>query len=149
MFYDKRWFVKEEFCKKSERMQLLGKYELESIGRGKVQVEAFVNGRLETVYFANCMYLPNLRKNLVSIGACERAGATVTIDQGKMKLEIGGQVHLEAKLTDNNLYEVKLRRILINEANTTTSDIKLWHGHVNLDRIRELVKAGQLNISIA
>lgn len=82
MFNDKAWFI--EYEEKTETLELAGKCQLNSIGRGKVAIEAWINGRWP-VYFQNAMYLPDLRKNLVSIGMTERVGAKVKVDQGKIK----------------------------------------------------------------
>lgn len=150
MFNDKAWFV--EFEKTTENLTLASKCQLDSIGRGKVAADTWINGHWETVYFKNAICVPELRRNLISVGAAEHAGAKVTVGQGKMKFHINNdQVKLEAQLTENNLYEIKLRKTLKAEGNATEVDIQLWHerlGHTCLKRMREMASEKQLDIKI-
>lgn len=83
MFNDIAWFV--EFEKRTETLKLAGKCQSNSKGRGKIAAETWINGRWEQVYLKNAMYLPDLRKNLVSVGMAERAGAKVKVGQDKME----------------------------------------------------------------
>lgn len=149
MFNDRAWFT--EFEKKTETLNLAGEYQLNSTGRGKVAAEAWVNGRWEPVYFKDAMYLPGLRRNLVSVGTAESVGAKVEISQGKMKFYLDDQLKMEARLNENNLYEVKLRRPLMKEGNTVETDLKTWHerlGHPCLKRMREMTGSNQMDIVI-
>lgn len=150
MFNDIAWFT--EFKEKPEILNLAGKCQLNSTGRGKVAAEAWVNGQWQQVYFKDAMYLPELRRNLISVGTAERIGAKVKIGQGKMKFYLNNQLKMEARLNENNLYnELKLRRPLIAEGNTAKADSKTWHerlGHPCLRRIREMAGVNQLDIKI-
>lgn len=149
MFNDMAWFT--EFKKKTETLNLADEHQLNSTGRGKVAAEAWVNGRWEPVYFKDAMYLPGLRRNLISIGTAESVGAKVEINQGKMKFYLNDQLKMEARLNKNNLYEVKLRRQLTKEGNAVEADLKTWHehlGHPCLKRMQEMASSNQLDIAI-
>lgn len=55
------------------------------------------------------MYLPDLRRNLISVGTAERVGTKVKINKGKMKFYLNDQLKMEALLNENNLYKLKLK----------------------------------------
>lgn len=104
MFNDMAWFI--EFNKREKTLNLAGECQLNLIGRGKVAAEAWVNRRWKP-YFKHAMYLPKLRRNLISVGTAERVDAKVKIAQDKMKFYLDDQLKMEAQLNENNLYKLK------------------------------------------
>lgn len=88
---------------------------------------------------------------MVSIGTAERVGGNIEISQGRIKFYLNGQLKIEGQLTENNLYELKLRRPLVPENNAVETDLKIWHerlGHPCLKRMRDIVNADQLSLVI-
>lgn len=58
---------------------------------------------------------------------------------------------MKAQLTENNLYELKLRQLLIAEGHAVETDLKTWHerlGHPCLKRMQKMARTNQLDINI-
>ena len=98
----------------------------------------------------NVRYVPNLKKNLISLGALESKGYTITLKNGVAKVVSGSLVVMRGERF-RNLYFMQGSIVTgetavsetVEDANTT----KLWHmrlGHAGEKALQGLVKQGLL-----
>ena len=75
-------------------------------------------------------YVPDLKRNLLSIGMFDKRGYSVKINDGDMKICKGSQVVIKGKL-NNGLYILDGKSVAGSDApaieNTKMSNIRLWH----------------------
>lgn len=98
-------------------------------------------------------YVPDLRKNLISLGALESKGFKITLEGGVLKVVMGALVVMKGT-RQNNLYFLNGSTIIGGAATVTDSkeDVgsdttKLWHmrlGHAGEKALQGLVKQGLL-----
>ena len=95
-------------------------------------------------------YIPEIKRNLISLGALENKGYSFLSNDGKMKVLKGSRVVMEATRR-HSLYYLQAD-VIINEANSVkSSDISLWHlrlGHVSQGGIKQLVKQGVIQEAV-
>ena len=96
-------------------------------------------------------YVPNLRKNLISLGALESKGFTMTIRDGVLKVTSGALLTMKG-VRRNNLYYYQGSTIIgsaaaVSGGNNLGETTKLWHmrlGHPGEKALQTLVKQGLL-----
>ena len=92
------------------------------------------------------MNVPDLKKNLISVGALESKGFKVIADNGVMRICSGALVVMKAIRRNNNMYHYQGSTV-IGTAATTSNDekeaemTKLWHmrlGHAGGKSLKTL-----------
>lgn len=128
--------------------------ELKAIGIGDVDIETIVNNDIYSLTLRNVYYVPNLRRNLMSISQIEAKNKKIVFDNGTAKIinketkRIVGAAH-----ECNGLYVVVTNDTKENSSQVETNIIadnyidesKMWHQrfcHVNVANIRELSEKG-------
>ncbi|KAM5552956.1 hypothetical protein ABKV19_025277 [Rosa sericea] len=95
-------------------------------------------------------YVPNLKKNLISLGTLESKGLTVTLKNGVARVVSGSLVMMRGT-RDRNLYFLQGSTVTSETAISETTDdadtTRLWHmrlGHAGEKAMQGLVKQGLL-----
>lgn len=143
MTYRKEFFLNLVEC--SQKSLTLGnKQSVEVAGIGKVLIKRYVNGQWEDSELHNVLYVPNLRRNLISEGVIMRQSYTIIKKDSSALIYKGNDLVMCARITDNNLYELKIKAVVANTCNLVQSNqnnIKIWHerlGHLNLKQIKNM-----------
>uniref|UniRef100_A0A1Y1L115 Retrovirus-related Pol polyprotein from transposon TNT 1-94 n=1 Tax=Photinus pyralis TaxID=7054 RepID=A0A1Y1L115_PHOPY len=120
-----------------------------AIGVGNIHVYSFIRGMRRECTIMNVFYVPNLRKNLLSVKKLEVAGVKVIFEHGLVKLiqDKHGLIGLGRR---NNLYEISFEVINNYCQNVTVenNDFKLWHkrfAHLNYNALGKLIKQKMVN----
>ena len=121
------------------------------IGTGTVEIRRLVNGEWLDATVENVLYVPELRKNLFSVGVCTKRGYDVQFIGQYVYINSNRQLSSQGIKQDNNVYKmcfvVKTPDSEL-EANVTTTTLQKWHerlAHVNIQTIRDMVNKGMLN----
>ena len=98
---------------------------------------------------ADVRYIPEIKRNLISLGLLERKGFSFSSVNGVMQVCKGSAVVMKA-IRHNSLYYLQGKAIdsQLNLAEKISSS--MWHrrlGHVGISGMRELVKAGIISSS--
>ena len=94
-------------------------------------------------------YVPQLKRNLISVGALESLGLVVSIKEGVLRMTKGSMVVLKAD-RQNNLYYLKGSTVIGQVAASTSLDedsTRLWHmrlGHTGEKSLQTLARQGLL-----
>ena len=95
-------------------------------GVGTIQIKMF-DGMVRKL--KEVRYVPQLKRNLISVGALETLGLAVSIKEGVLKMTKGSMVVLKA-VRRNNLYYLNGSTVTGQVAASTNSDedsTRLWH----------------------
>ena len=95
-------------------------------GVGTIQIKMF-DGMIRKL--KKVRYVPQLKRNLISVGALEALGLVVSIKEGVLKMTKGSMVVLKA-VRRNNLYYLNGSTVTGQVAASTGSDedlTRLWH----------------------
>ncbi|KYN10396.1 Copia protein [Trachymyrmex cornetzi] len=120
-------------------------------GRGTVYIQRLVDGQWLDGVLEDVLYVPDLNKNLFSVGACMNKNYRVVFTNNSVKLFLNNALKASGAKRNNNLFHMFFKVRSENEACvTTTTNIKNWHnrlGHVNYKYIRQMCKQGLITDS--
>lgn len=143
MTYRKEFFIELFEC--NQKLLTLGnKQSMEVAGVGKVIIKRYVNGQWENSELHDVLYVPNLRRNLFSEGVIMRKSYTIIKKGSSALIYKNNNLVMCASITENNLYELKIKAVVPDTCNLVQSDqdnMKMWHerlGHVNLKQIKNM-----------
>ena len=114
------------------------------IGIGKVVVKQF-NGEVKIL--SNVRHIPDLRRNLISLGTLKDEGYSYKSTNGVLKITKGSLLIMKGKKI-NGLYVLDGETVPTAEAGTVKgqeNDMSLWHqrlGHISEQGLRELHRKG-------
>ncbi|KAG8480295.1 hypothetical protein CXB51_024758 [Gossypium anomalum] len=118
-----------------------------TVGIGSIQLK---NQDGSTRVLTDVRYVPNLKKNLISLGALESKGSVVTMRDGALKVTSGALVILKG-IRKNNLYYYQdstvIRAVAAASDNKELDSMQLWHmklGHASEKSLKILAKQGLL-----
>lgn len=130
-----------------EKVKLGDDGECEVHGVGNVHIEKLVKGKWENATIRNVFHVPDLKKNLLSVGVVTSGGYEVSFRDNRVKLLKNDLVYASGIKQNNDVYRMFFRvsnPYAAPEANVSTN-LKLWHerlGHVNQNILREMVNCG-------
>lgn len=118
-------------------------------GVGTIKIKMF-DGIVRTL--GNVRYIPDLKKNLISLGTLDSSGCTTSVREGIMKICKGSMIIMKGQRM-GNLYKLIGTTVEGGAAISTLEDPKnddtdLWHmrlGHLSEGGMRELHKRGLLH----
>jgi len=149
MSFRKEWFVELEACN-GVTVSLGDNSLLEAKGRGTVIVKKLVNGEWQNGRLENVLYIPQLQKNLFSLGACTAKGHVVVVRNDGIDIySRQNKLIAHGIKQENNLYRLAFIVNVKHEANAAIGNtLKLWHdrlGHVNNKYLRAAVENNLVN----
>jgi len=125
-----------------------GGRQLPVLGRGRVNISAYANGKWIATKIREVLYVPELGHNLLSVSKCVDNGMRQEAHGNAFKFYDGTKVIGEGRRQDDGLY-----RMLFRVQSTATANIamraslKVVHerlGHVNLKSLRDMIKQGHV-----
>lgn len=128
--------ILEDFVETSDSVVLGNSAKLDVKGRGNVQIEKFVSNEWIEGTIKDVMYVPELRKNLLSEGVITNKGMRI------VKSGTQAQVFAHDELVgvgirgENNLYTMLFKTLkpVQSELNVSETSFQTWHerlGHIN------------------
>lgn len=137
------WF--EELTPLRDEFVYLGDETKASVeGRGRIFIKRLVNGVWLDGVINDALYVPSLKKNLLSTGVCTSNGCTVSFNHDVATIcSNDGNVMAQGIKQPNNLMRLLIKSGVRIEANyTANASLKLWHerlGHANTKSIRKMI----------
>lgn len=147
MSYNLNYF--NNFCESvhNEVIRLGNNLELPIKGRGNINIQRLINGKWLGGEINDVLYVPDLKKNLLSEGVMASKGMKII----KMKNQADiynceDELIGTAVRSTNNLYHMLFKTASSPEANISLkNNLKVWHqrtGHINLKALCELSNRG-------
>lgn len=101
---------------------------------------------------SNVHHVPDMTKNLISLGTLDSNGCRCTLEKGELKVALGAQVVMKGK-KGSSLYEligsmVEGSTSAVSSSMSEFDNTKLWHmrlGHMSERGLSELSKRGLLS----
>lgn len=120
-------------------------------GIGTIEVEALVNGAWEPRTLEDTLYVPELKKNLFSIGATTNKKLQVIFDSETLNIQKGNRLIAVGTKQTNQCYKMVFKSLVQQANSATENEIMLWHnrmGHVNFKSLKEMSDKGDIPIKI-
>ena len=117
-------------------------------GKGTFSLVADLNGRSQNIGLREVLFLPELEKNLLSVRAMARLGASVTFEGDECKITRNSKL-LAVGETRGKLYALKVihEKEDVNIAKEE-SNLNLWHcrfGHLGMENISKLIDGNMVD----
>lgn len=143
----KEWFTTfKQLPNKDINIQIGDNSFVYAEGIGSISVKALVNGELEQCVLENTLYVPNLKKNLFSVGAATSKNLKVTFDNRQIEIFNRSKLVATGAKMSNQCYQMFFKLTKMEQANfASSSSAVLWHerlGHVNFDTLRNMADKG-------
>ena len=114
-------------------------------GRGKILIKRLVENEWLDGVINDVLYVPSLKKNLLSAGVCTSNGLLIALDRNCANILSKDKILLAKGIKQqNNLFKMLIIPSVKYEVNfVSAAPLKLWHermGHINCDRINDMLK---------
>ncbi len=149
------WFRQTSLVGEEQRFLRLGNGEYVSV-KAIGQVDLFFNNE-RTLCLVDCLYVPDFKRNLVSVGCLIKHGLTVQFNSSVIIRStssvicsgdlLDGLYYLSPLSYDINNIEIMNEHDHLAKKRKVSNETYLWHlrlGHINPNRIHGLVKSGIL-----
>lgn len=133
MTFRRDWFSELQSCE-NEYVYLGDGTKCKVIGHGIIYIRRFVNGMWLDGRLEDVLYIPDLNKNLFSVGACVNKNYDITFGKDCVKFYMNDTLKAQGIKQNNNLFRMMIKIQHGKEANLAVSNLKRWHerlGHVN------------------
>ena len=146
--YRREWFSEYRELSDGGTVSLGDDKQCRVVGEGTVKIEKYIDGTWRAARIEKVLHVPEMKKNLFSVGVCTSKGLGVCFIGKQVRIEKGGTTVGYGIKQENQIYRMLLRVKCVkqnSEANVAKTDFQTWHerlGHVNARAMRELVKNG-------
>ena len=117
---------------------------IEAYGEGKVELECHDGTDNITLNLHKVLFVPEIRKNLLSVPAMTQMEAEVIFDDEKCYITKNGKtINIGHLLTDSKLFVVNTQPDYVNITTTKAASLRQWHcryGHLNFGYINKLAQ---------
>lgn len=120
-------------------------------GKGKINIEALVDGAWKKAYFEDVWYVPDISVNLFSLIVAEMKGYKVVAENGEIKLIKDDVVCAVGKRNGKSLYCMCMKSVvsctasyLVSAVAPKENHLQVWHerlAHQNKRHVSQFVKA--------
>ena len=117
-------------------------------GKGTYHVKAVLKDHVQEIALQEVLYLPELEKNLLSVNAMVKRGATVTFKEDRCEISKNSKIVAEGEI-QGKLYVLN---VVKEHANVTKQqpdpDRYLWHcrfGHLGMNNVNKLIDDEMVN----
>lgn len=118
---------------------------LKALGFGNIRVKTTIDNIVHYHLIKNVYYVPELRKNLLSVSKMESAGFSIIFYNGLVKIYNPKNVLIMIGKAEGSLYSIKLEmnNMFCNFSNDNNGVVDLWHrrfAHLGINNLNKLVK---------
>lgn len=137
----------------NSRIALGDNKECNIIGEGTIIVTRYANGEWTRARIENVLYVPQIKRNLFSVGVCTSKGYKVVFRDDSVVFRKGSEVMACGIKQNNEIYRLLFKVSCVKsdcEVNVSSVDLQTWHerlGHLNDRKLRELIKKGLVDES--
>lgn len=117
----------------------------QALGSGTVFIERLIDGNWQSGRIDDVLYVPQIKKNLFSVGICTTKGFNVFFSDRQVSFLRNGETMAQGIKQNNEIYRMFFRLTSKEEANVSTVSLQTWHerlGHINKRTLSEMAKKG-------
>lgn len=146
MTYHREWFSDFQLNAEKRVVETADESCLEVHGNGTILIEARVNNQWEPRRLENVLYVPKLKRNLLSTAVLTDKGLKVIIQQEGCKvIDESNNIVAVGERYDMNQLKMDFRLRINDNANIAAVSLQHWHrrlGHINVETIKKMCKEG-------
>jgi len=116
-----------------------------ALGSGTILIERLVNGVWCSGCIKDVLHVPQMKKNLFSVGVCITKDFDVHFQNKRVIFLKDGKMMAQGIKQDNEIYRMFFKVVLKEEANVSSTNLQIWHerlGHVNKRTLKEMAEKG-------
>jgi hypothetical protein len=129
-----------------EHVSLADKTKLKIEGIGSIELIAMVDGKAKSIEIKNVLYIPRIKKNLISIKRLTEKGCRVEFDSKGALITYAGQTVAMGELHSGNVYKLAQGSRELHANLAVKSNFGLWHrrlGHLNTSQMYNVPQAAE------
>ena len=116
-------------------------------GIGSIMVRKLINNNWVQGRIDNVLFVPGIKKNLLSVGVLVSRGFTVNFEHDKsVVIRRENKIIAKGVMLVNNVYRLLLKvEVPEIQINVATTSARIWHerfGHINSTRITDMARTG-------
>lgn len=143
MCKDRKWLTDYSPFDEYRQVRLAGSRTLTAKGRGSVKLSVTRNGEIHMLLLNNVLYVPNLRRNLVSVSKLVEDGVDIDISTDAFILRQNGSELIAGQV--NGLYVLEADDPVEANAVSGTRQVSLksahsTFAHINIETLRKMLK---------
>lgn len=151
----REWFVDYETFDVHSPVRIGDGKHIMAVGKGNINIHTFVDNMWIKGYLKNVLYVPDLKVNLFSCGACLDKGITMVTDSQGCKFKLNNRV-IAVGVRENKLFSMLIKTDISQEiehnANVAVQKLTLehWHKtlcHQNVKHVREYLKHNEIQFT--
>jgi len=151
MTYKKEWFKELKEIPYGKHPVSLGNNQIVyALGKGNIDIYSFVNNEQISAMLKEVLYVPDLKKNLFSIGQAANNGLTIMYYNNQCKMSLNNKILIKGIRDNSKLYKLFIEVRTESQANVTYANLGVWHQrlcHVNLDTVKQMIENGMIGSS--
>ena len=127
-------------------------HEMFAEGVGSIFLESTVGQEIKTIELKDVLFVPELDKNLFSLGCADKNGAEINFFKGSVTIKQNGDVKVKGRKLTNDLYLLDLKQVSQVKANKavtkSAAPYHVWHkrlGHINEQYLNLMIKNDSVN----
>lgn len=115
------------------------------MGSGTVLIEKLVSNKWQKARIGDVLLVPDIKRNLFSVGVCVKKGYDVTFSGQKVVLTQKGKVQAIGHKQLNDIYRLFFKVIEQssgNEVNISATNLRKWHerlGYINIGQLKTVL----------
>jgi len=151
MTHRREWLYDFEPIEKGQFGVRIGdNHVIDALGRGKIDVIATINDKKVQHKLCNVLFVPDLRKNLLSIGAAADNNIEARLSKTNIKLMFNNNAIAYGTRISDGFYSMNFKTIVNASANVSsaTANEQVWHerfGHANYKVIQQLANSSAVD----
>lgn len=150
----KHYFVEYEPFHVPKKVYVGNSDAIMAYGQGTINVEMKIHGKWERNHLAAVWYVPDISRNLFSIGQTLSKGYELKATKTECQFVKNGVTRLRGKCTANGLYALELRvrqpAVSASVCVAATNELQLWHErlcHQNKTHVKEILRKHDIKIT--
>lgn len=145
--FHREWFIEMRLCT-NDRVSLSDNSTCEAKGVGTILIQKYVNGQWETGRIENVLYVPQLKRNLFSVGVCTSRGFQVKFTEHEVVIYGDNKVLAKGAKQHNGMYHMMFKVNYEHQVNVSSAEnLQKWHerlAHMNINTIKKLSHNGTI-----
>lgn len=146
MCFHPEWFTSLKPIENDIVVRVADNKILKPVNIGDINIKAYVNGEWKKKILTDVLYIPELRRNLLSVGKITGKGFTMVAKHDKCEfLNEEGELSCMG-IKQGNMFKMMIKIDSHYDCNSVTlGTLKLWHerlGHINLKTIKDTIQKG-------
>lgn len=143
MFHGLEWFeISPNYKSVNVKIEIGNGEVIVAKAMGDVQIDVQVNGQRFTTVLRGCLYVPDLKSNLVAISKLDKEGHTIVFGEGKAQVKRNNKTLMVGYLKEN-LYQVNITPTKISEHINLAISGDIWHRRLGHYPQRKLTRLAE------